>query len=224
MAAVGEFSSQIAHELRNPLTAIRMSLQGLHRKLQDSEHARPLEIALQETERLDRVAGGVLSLARAPSGERIWVSAGTLVKGAVESVAAELERLDVRVSFEPGNQSVRLFVHEEALRGALINLLRNAADAMPQGGEVRIAFAIPQPGTVEIHVRDQGPGVSPALAERIFDPFVTSKAKGNGFGLPLAVRAAEANGGSIRVLPPEVGVGAHFVLSVPSRGKAEEQP
>ena len=84
MAAVGEFSAQIAHELRNPLTAIRMSLQGLHRKLHGTEHGRPLEIALQETERLDRVASGVLSLGRRTTGERSTISPVDLVKTALD--------------------------------------------------------------------------------------------------------------------------------------------
>jgi len=215
MAAVGEFSAQIAHELRNPLTAIRMSLQGLHRKLGETEHARPLEIALQETERLDRVASGVMSLGRKPAGEMTLVSAGDLVRGVTDSVASEFEEMGIRtrLSLELGEAPLR--VDEEALRGALINLLRNSAEAMTEGGEIVVAVQATENGILEIHITDEGPGIPPDLAGKIFDPFVTTKARGNGFGLPLALRAAEANGGKLRLLEPEGGAGAHFLLEIP---------
>ncbi len=225
LAAVGQFSAQIAHEIRNPLTAIHMSLQGLQRRLADTEHARSLEIALQETERLDRVATGVLGLGRKPSRPPVPVPAATLVQGAIDSIAGELAERGVDTRLVAANGDALVLVDEEALRGALLNLLRNAAEAMPGGGEILVnvevvVSAADRTGAgggdvVRIHIVDGGPGVAEELAPRIFDPFVTTRARGNGFGLPLALQTAEANGGTIRLLPAEPGAGAHFVLEIP---------
>jgi signal transduction histidine kinase len=87
---------------------------------------------------------------------------------------------------------------------------------MTEGGEIVVAVQVTGGNAVEIHLTDNGPGVSPDISKRIFDPFVTTKARGNGFGLPLALRAAETNGGSLRLLEPSEGSGAHFVLEIPT--------
>lgn len=239
LAAVGEFSAQIAHELRNPLTAIRMNLQGLYRRLAETELGRPLEIALQETERLDRVASGVLSLGRKATRASAPIVVATLVRGAVDSVADEMRERRVSIRVDEGTGQQRIRADEEALRGALINLFRNGAEAMPDGGEIRVTIVAaaaenrPAPGSasgarddsgvVQVHVVDQGPGVADAIAARIFDPFVTTKARGNGFGLALALRAAEANGGTIRLERGDPGSGAHFVLELPIHHPVREE-
>ena len=88
------------------------------------------------------------------------------------------------------------------MRGALINLIMNSAEAMPGGGEILLSVRVIGENTVEIHVTDDGPGIPSDLVSRIFDPFVTTKARGNGFGLPLAMRATDANGGSLRLMEP----------------------
>jgi signal transduction histidine kinase len=216
MAAVGEFSAQIAHELRNPLTAVRMSLQGLLRKLGETEHARPLEIALQETARLDRVASGVLSLGRRVEGVVTDVSAVALVQSAIRAVESELQDRGVEIEVKQEAPDLRVPVDEESLRGALINLLRNSVEAMPGGGAIQIVLRATDDGTMEIHIKDSGPGVPEDIADKIFDPFVTTKERGNGFGLPLALRAAEATGGRLRLLDSGPSKGAHFVLEIPT--------
>ena len=216
MAAVGEFSAQIAHELRNPLTAVRMSLQGLHRKLGGTEHARPLEIALQETARLDRVAGGVLSLGRRVEGVVTDLPAIDLVQSAIRAVEPELQERRVEIEVKEEASGLRVRVDEGALRGALINLLRNSVEAMPGGGTIKVVLSNGDGRTMEIHIHDSGPGVPDDIADRVFDPFVTTKERGNGFGLPLALRAVEANRGRLQLLDSGPSEGAHFILEIPT--------
>jgi two-component system sensor kinase FixL len=145
----------------------------------------------------------------------------------------------VSIRVDEGTTEQQILADEEALRGALINLFRNGAEAMPDGGEIRVTIvpAVTEnrpvrgpasgvrddSGVVQVHVVDQGPGVVDAIATRIFDPFVTTKARGNGFGLALALRAAEANGGTIRLERGEPGSGAHFVLELPIHHPVREE-
>jgi signal transduction histidine kinase len=223
LAAVGEFSAQIAHELRNPLAAIRMSIQGLHRRLAGTEHGRSLEIALEETDRLDRVARGVLSLGRRAQGARRAMGALRLVEASVRAMAPELEEMGVRVEVQAPAEELEVLVQEEGVRGAIVNLLKNAAEAMPEGGQIFVTLARGEEKTVEIHVEDEGPGIPAHLRPRIFDPFVTTKARGNGFGLPLALKAAEEAGGTLELRESAEGGGAHFVLRLPRHAQEEGQ-
>ena len=103
----------------------------------------------------------------------------------------------------------------------MVNLLRNACEAMPAEGTVRIwtEGAPSEPDSVasflRIHFLDDGSGIPPELGERVFDPFVTTKEEGTGFGLPLAVQALENLGGSITLAEPTSGEGAHFLIELP---------
>ncbi len=129
-------------------------------------------------------------------------------------MASEFEGMEISTRLRPASEEAHLHVDEEALRGALINLPKNSAEAMTEGGRIMVNVETPEDGVVRFHVRE-GPGISPDLAEKIFEPFVTTKPRGNGFGLPLALRAAEANGGDLRLLQSSKGSGAHFVLEIP---------
>jgi signal transduction histidine kinase len=216
LAAVGEFSAQIAHEIRNPLTAIRMSLQGLHRKLGRTEHGPSLEIALRETDRLDRVAKGVLSLGRRPEGKMVRLPVSSLASGAVQVLASEMRANRVECTLRDEASGTYVEADDEAVRGAIINLLRNSMEAMKDGGKIEILLDAADRDSVGIHIRDDGAGIPVEMSEKIFDPFVTTKERGNGFGLPLALRAVEASGGSLVHLKSSQTRGAHFMIVLPT--------
>lgn len=220
LAAVGEFSSQIAHEIRTPLTSIKMNLQGALRGIEQGadpgSQQRPLAIALGEAERLERVARGVLTLGRIGTGPREPVDPGELAREVVAARRSVLEEARVRATLElEAAPSVR--VDRDAVASALDNLLTNAAEACGEGGSVVVRLEHRDAdGVLAFHVRDDGPGVPPELRERIFDPFVTTRPRGHGFGLALAARAAEAHGGTLELRKPENGPGAWFVLTLPT--------
>jgi hypothetical protein len=159
LAAVGEFSAQIAHEIRNPLTAIRMSLQGLHRKLGRTEHGPSLEIALRETDRLDRVAKGVLSLGRRPEGKMVRLPVSSLASGAVQVLASEMRANLVECTLRDEASGTYVEADDEAVRGAIINLLRNSMEAMKDGGKIEILLDAADRDSVGIHIRDDGAGI-----------------------------------------------------------------
>ncbi len=157
-----------------------------------------------------------MSLGRRVEGVLTDVRALDLVQSAIQAVEPELQERGVEIGVREETLDLRVEVDEEGLRGALINLLRNSVEAMPGGGRIEVVLRAPDDRTVEVHIRDFGPGAPTDLADRIFDPFITTKERGNGFGLPLALRAVEANGGRLRLVDAGRSEGGHFVLEIPT--------
>jgi signal transduction histidine kinase len=236
MAAVGEFANEIAHEIRNPLTSIKLNLQALERGARQGQVAtllvRPLEISLREVQRLDRVVHGVLRLGRGRSAERTIVRLGKVVERALDVVRPQLEHRAVRVAFVHVAAVDEVVADAAQLEAAVLNLLLNAAEATPVNGLVRVSVEpasggdASTPSHLRVCIRDGGTGVAAELRERIFQPFFTTKAGGTGLGLALAQRTAEEHGGSLTLASQSVGepgsdgAGAVFVLELPSAGTA----
>jgi signal transduction histidine kinase len=217
MAAVGEFASQISHEIRNPLTSIKLNLQKLDRARRAGrlppETDKPLEITLREIGRMDRVVHGVLQLGRSRATMHERINVGRVVRETIELASPQLERNGVTLLAETTTGSDDVWVRGDSalLSGALLNLILNAAEAAP-GGEVIVD--IEQVGSAgRVTVRDTGPGIPAEHRERIFEPFFTTKNGGTGLGLALAQRTVEEHGGSLRLAEPPAG--AAFVLELP---------
>lgn len=236
MAAVGEFANEIAHEIRNPLTSIKLNLQALERGARQGLVAgllvRPLEISLREVHRLDRVVHGVLRLGRGRSADRSVVALRQVVQRAVDVARPQLDHRAVRVSAAHGTDVDDVVADAAQLEAAVLNLLLNAAEATPAGGLVRVSVEAassadaPGPRHVRVCVHDGGAGVAAELRERIFQPFFTTKPGGTGLGLALAQRTAEEHGGSLTLAahspgePSIEGGGAVFVLELPVAASA----
>lgn len=218
MAAVGEFASQLAHEIRNPLTSIKLNMQKLERwskggRMPD-ETRKPLEITLREIDRLDRVVHGVLQLARAPTSNRSAMSLSRLAADTAELARPQLERrgISLDVSRGPADREAIVWGDASLLVAALLNVILNAGDASPKGGTVRVD--VERNGTsAYVRVRDSGPGIPLATREKVFEPFFTTKEGGTGLGLALAQRTVEEHGGTIHV--EDGNPGAIFVIDLP---------
>jgi signal transduction histidine kinase len=220
LAAIGEFAAELSHEIRNPLTAIKLNLQRLDRMIGvdgvPQAAAKPVAIALGEIKRLDRVVRGVLRLGRpASAGERSELAIVDIIHRALELVRPQVEAagIDVHLDTEPA------FVmgDEEQLVGALVNLLLNAVEAMPNGGVMRIRTSVTVvDGTsfADIHVADSGAGIPEAARAKLFRAFVTTKPDGTGLGLALALRTAEAHGGTITLIDTS-SAGTEFRVRLP---------
>jgi signal transduction histidine kinase len=225
MAVIGQFASQLSHEIRNPLTSIKLNLQGLERDVQAGRiaqrYAGPIGISLREVNRLDRVAGGVLSIARTRSTSQDRCSVHAAVSEAMEAVRSQLEErgIEVRLDLQASDDTVR--GDTEQLTGVFLNLFLNASDAMSDGGSLEVVSDISgQTGEarpqVRIHVADSGPGVSPEHREKIFEPFFSTKDEGTGFGLALAQQVIEEHDGTLRLEQPDaVTRGAVFAVELP---------
>ena len=224
MVVVGRFAAQLSHEIRNPLTSVKLNLQSLQRDVAagriPADAGQPIAICLQEIQRLDHVSRGVLSLGRERRPEAVRCGVHQCLAQAVETMGAQLEsqRITVRSALAATADTVN--GDPEHLTAVFVNLLLNAAEAMPDGGTIRIASADAAASSgahacVRVTVADSGPGVALELRERIFDPFFSTKPAGTGFGLALALRTVEEHGGRLRLGPPRPGGGAVFVIELP---------
>jgi signal transduction histidine kinase len=221
MAVLGEFAAHLSHEIRNPLTSIKLNLQKLEREGREGRlpesTAKPLEISLREVERLDGVVRGVLDLARLRPRETAPCSVRRLAEETVETLVGQAESQGVRIERDFAAGDDRVNVDPSQLKGALLNLALNALDAMPLGGTLRLGTRH-RNGRIQLWLADSGAGIPAAARSEIFRPFFTTKSSGTGLGLSLAQRAIEDNGGSL-VLAAENGTGgAEFVIELPLSG------
>jgi len=185
LAALGRLAGGIAHELRNPLTAIRMAIETS--TTADGEaRAEARRVALAEIDRLDRTLRELLDFVRPRKPKREEIDADVLLGEVAELLRPQCEHLSVRLDVD-GNG--KLEGDRDRLKQALINLVLNAAQAQPKGGVVRLRA---RSGVVE--VEDEGPGIDPEIREMLFQPFVTTKAAGIGIGLAVVKQVADEHG------------------------------
>jgi signal transduction histidine kinase len=221
LAAVGELATYLSHEIRNPLSSIRLSLQSLHRDLasgfipQDS--TRVIEIALNEVKRLDGVVRAVLEMGRpeGPADGRTF-PVHESVDDTLDVLRPKARALGIELVYAP--RAERDLVHGDAngLRSVVINLVVNAIDVLEgrRDGRIRVSTWSGDTGELHVRVADNGPGVPEDLAASIFEPFFTTKTRGNGIGLPTALRTVQPWGGTIVHERVAAGSGAVFVVKL----------
>ncbi|WP_375769988.1 ATP-binding protein [Archangium gephyra] len=222
LAALGELSAVVAHEVRNPLGAIFNALATLRRFLEPTGPAPTLvAIVEEEANRLNRMVDDLLDFARPSAPEFHPVPLGRLLEEAVRTATSGQSRIRVEWALRPDVPPVP--VDERMIRQAFLNLALNAVQAMPQGGTLRVAaYRCPEkPGAV-VEVTDTGSGIPPELRERLFTPFFTTKATGTGLGLAIVQRTLDAHGGHIRIDSPPSG-GTTFRLVLPLGPEVETQ-
>ncbi len=218
LVAVGQLAAGVAHEVNNPLASVKSNLEYLLSiETPPADRADVLRESLLGLERISRIVDDLRSFAREPG-----LAAGTVdVYAAIEEACrAASIRLRVLAAVEtrvdPGLPP--LHCHAGRLAQVLVNLLVNAADAIESAGRTVdgrvIVRAFARGETICVQVEDNGRGVDPAMAERIFEPFVTTKPAGSGIGLALAREFTQSLGGSLGVDRSELG-GARFTIELP---------
>jgi signal transduction histidine kinase len=219
-AAWREMAKQVAHEIKNPLTPMRLHAQHLLRAQEDGSPdaariaAGAAETILRQTEALQRIASDFSSFARLPKRSPEPLDLAVLARE-----AADLYRGSegVEIVLEAPDGLPRVHADREEMRVVLINLCGNAVEAMPKGGRLRIALraeALP-PAAVVLEVEDSGVGIPSADLPRLFDPNFSTKTRGTGLGLAIVRRAVEETGGRIAVRS-EVGKGSTFTVTLPA--------
>jgi len=226
LAVMGQLSEYLAHEIRNPLSAVKMNLQRLQRwqrQGQLPEQCRePIDVSLKEVDRLSRTVSDVLQLGRAQDQPPEVVSVHEVVTEAIELLENEFSRSDVELRSELHVESDRILARAGQIKGAIINLMLNALDAQPGGGAllIRSVLAAGDGGArgprLELRFRDDGPGVPSEIRDRIQEPFFTTKPNGSGIGLAVASQGIRENGGELFLEEPaRLHQGAEFVISFP---------
>ncbi|MBZ4420779.1 GAF domain-containing protein [Myxococcus sp. RHST-1-4] len=215
LAALGELSAVVAHEVRNPLGAIFNSVASIRRIIgPESPAIQLVDIVGEEADRLNRIVADLLTFARPPAPHPYAVPLAPLVEDAVRGALTEAAG-KVRVELDLSDDVPPVTVDERMMRQAFLNLAINAVQAMPQGGLLS-ASVRRAPGSPEVEVRfsDSGPGISPEVSARIFEPFFTTKAKGTGLGLAVVKRIIESHQGRV-TLDSQPGQGTTFRLYLP---------
>jgi two-component system sensor histidine kinase HydH len=218
LMAAGEMGAGIVHEVRNLVTSIRGFAQVARRKLGDPDHVDDLLALIdRESGRCVSAVSNFLAFARQDTGERELLDPNDVVRVAVELVRHQMSVSNVQLAVDLAPDVPAVLADRSGLVQVLVNLALNAQQAMPGGGRVAFETYCADDGGAAIAVTDTGPGVDPAVADRIFEPFVTTKPAGQGTGLGLAVsaRIARDHGGSLAL--DASAQGARFVLRLPPR-------
>jgi two-component system sensor histidine kinase HydH len=221
LAALGEMAAVLAHEIRNPLGAIKGLAQVLDERARAASQDRELtETIVRETVRLERLVADLLAYARPRPPDRRPVDVAALARRAADLLAAEASAAGARIALEAPAYPVVALADAGQLTQLFTNLLLNALQAMPRGGAVEVRVGREKEAVV-VTVADEGSGIAPQEAARLFDPFYTTKPNGTGLGLAICRRVAEAHGGRI-ALEEHTGPGARLRVELPAAAPRAE--
>jgi nitrogen fixation/metabolism regulation signal transduction histidine kinase len=212
LRAFREVARRVAHEIKNPLTSMRIALDQMRRTSGPSDSRTEIaqEVLSTETERLERLAREFADFGRMPEGPKSEIDLTELLQELARTGVPD----SVTVNVIPNGAPHALLGHYEPLRRAFANLLRNASEAMGGRGVIDV-IVNGERGTVAVTIADHGPGVAEELRQRVFEPYFTTKSDGTGLGLALVRQTVEAHRGSITVGETEGG-GATFRLVFPA--------
>ncbi|MDF2630392.1 MAG: hypothetical protein K0R39_4223 [Symbiobacteriaceae bacterium] len=215
LAAIGELAAGAAHEIRNPLTSIRGFIQLLQARASraDGEY---FQIILNEIDRIDCIIRDMLLLARPSALKKQALSLATITDEVLLLHQTDFQRTNIAVTTEYHDDVGLVCVDPKMFRQLMINLVRNAVQAMPYGGALCVVLRRAGTEQVAFEVADTGVGISPESLKRLFVPFYTTKEEGTGLGLALCYSIVQAHGGRIDVRS-HVGQGTTFSVFLPVR-------
>jgi len=230
LSAVGTLAAGIAHEIRNPLVAVRTFLQLLPQRLDDPEFRDGFRaLALEEVERVSQLTTQLLTFARSHERKLGRVDVGEVASHVVQLLASEATSHDVQLALETPSRTPPVYADAEQLQQVVVNLVLNAIQASPADGVVTVRVE-PVGGPegaayVVLTVTDEGPGVPAENLEAVFAPFFTTKDGSTGLGLSVAHQLVSEHGGTLTVAsPPGAGATFRMMLPVAARNVEAEQP
>lgn len=219
MAAIGKLAAGVAHEINNPLTGILTNSSLMLEDLAPDDPRRDdLQTIVSETLRCRKIVKALLDFARQTRPQKATVVANQVVEDVLALVRnqASFRNVKVTLALDPGLPPI--MADGDQIRQVVLNIALNAADAMPQGGELHIAsHHDASRGAVELSFTDTGPGIPPEIRDRLFEPFFSTKKTGTGLGLSIAYGLVEQHRGAIRV-DSAPGRGTTFVITLPLNG------
>jgi PAS domain S-box-containing protein len=207
--------SGIAHEIKNPLVAIRTFAQLLPRRLEDARFLEEFgRISTRETDRIQHLLERLRTLSRPVEGPRSPIDLRLPIGDVIELMQPTLEKKTLTLAAGLGTEPCVVRGNQEELVQLFLNLVWNAHDATPSGGAVTVEVTRTETH-VTVAVSDSGPGIAPELLERVFEPFFTTKARGSGLGLAISAGIAQAHGARLRAGNRAAG-GAIFTVEFPA--------
>lgn len=229
LASLGVFATGIAHEIRNPLTAIKVRVFSLKagQRPGTSDHE-DLEVIENEIDRLERIVRDFLQFARPAEPDLQTIPAATLLRAAGDLLASDLAKRSVTLRLELETEAA-VCADPDKMKQVLINFIQNAADSMEAGGTITLRARVDRQAlqgrggpAVVLEISDTGSGIPAEVQRRLFDPFFTTKENGTGLGLCIAARIVEKHGGVIDY-QTQFNRGTTFSIALPLASNDEDQ-
>ena len=220
LAELGEMAARVAHEVRNPLNAITGAAHFLSREYEVDETVQKFtDLIHRQTSRVNQVASDLLALSRPTRLNLTEVNVNAVMEQSLETLCAQMRAQSVTVQNGMTAQLPFIQADELQIEQAILNILKNAVEAMPDGGVLQVSTAAAGGGGVNIRIQDSGHGIAEEDRERIFQSFFTTKIKGTGLGLAIVQRVVKNHGGDIHIEPPEEG-GTRVLMRLPLQVKS----
>lgn len=219
LVSLGELSAYVAHEIRNPLTGIRTTVQFVSSKLKPSDSRREdLDDVIKELDRIEQIITGLLLFARPQPGRPLLSDLHAVVDKTLDILELQMADGGVKVVKDYADDLPRVWLDADLVQQVFLNLCLNSIQAMAEGGTLTVTTSVRRPRTrkqfVDVSFSDTGPGIPKENMERIFDPFFTTRSMGTGLGLPISLEIVRDHGGVITARNNSSG-GATFRVSFP---------
>jgi len=218
LAAIGELAAGVAHEVRNPLSSIRGFAQFLGHVLEDKPEEREYaEIMVKEVDRINNVVTNLLSFARPVKPDLVPTDLPKLLDHTVRLVEEDARLRKVNIRLSTSNGLKKIYVDGNQITQVMLNLILNALQAVESGGNIDVEARAIDSSLLRLSVEDDGPGIPPGNADKIFDPFYTTREKGTGLGLAIVHMIVENHGGEITLVSPVPGKdkGCRITIDLP---------
>jgi PAS domain S-box-containing protein len=218
LAALGQMAATVAHELRNPLMAIRMGVEYLLRNVPpDDPRQRGANLMHTNMDRIDRIVEDILFVARAPQPSLAPALLHPIIEAEVIRWELPLAEKKIKLHLDLDKASPPILLDTHQISRALSNLVGNSVDALSPGGQIHLTLSVDHKQQTIITLADNGPGISPEHLSQVFEPFFTTKSRGTGLGLSIVKQIIEYHQGQIDVWSQK-GVGTKFTLTLPALG------
>ncbi|MBI4436231.1 MAG: MCP four helix bundle domain-containing protein [Candidatus Omnitrophica bacterium] len=220
MASLGQLSATIAHEIRNPLSAIKMRVHSLQEELKENLSAKDdTAVINEEINRMEKIVQNFLDFARPPEPNLQRVDIHRVLESTVDFLSPKVSSQKIEIHKRWEAVSLEVEIDKEQMRQAFLNILLNAIEAMPHGGRLEISTSMKNgdrksAGVLDIEFKDTGVGIPPDLKKKLFEPFFTTKQTGIGLGLFIASRIIQMHKGVITI-NSEAGGGTRLNMRLP---------
>lgn len=216
LAAIGRMAAKVAHEIRNPLGALSLNVELLRGEAHGGAAEKICRSLMTEVDRLNNVVEDYLSFSRLPRPTEERISINDLLTDIADFLTQRTSRNGIRVIRNLRQDLPKAQGDRHQLRSVFLNLLKNAQEAMPQGGELRIDTHLrpDDPGFLQVVISDSGEGIPAEDLPRIFEPFFTTKPSGTGLGLAISRQIVQEHGGTLEC-ESRVNQGTTFTVSLP---------
>ncbi len=225
LTTAGELSAILAHEIKNPMNSIIINMEVLRTAILEVTGAaetpaagrakKYLDVIEGEIKRLDKVIRGFLDLSAPAQTTKVPFKLNPVIQNLADFLAAEMKLKGIRMELKLNSELANVTGSPDQIKQALLNLLINSIQAMPQGGTMEVE-TLQNDRVISVRLSDSGPGMDENMLSKIFNPYFTTKAKGSGLGLTIVRRVMRDHGGEVRVesVPNQ---GTTFTLNFPRR-------